>query len=205
MNVRRIACVFLALVLSACQRGESASDESLGARRGDSSQVAPSSTPDTVALPDGRVLLALDGEGLRFVVASTGSTRLLPFGMESAALITAVGTALAPPTSRGTSADCGAGPMDFATFAVGLSINIQHDRFVGWSTRASTTAVTLTTMSGIGVGSTRAALDAVYSATVSTTTLGEEFSAGGLAGVFDGPTAAARITAMWAGTTCLAR
>ena len=60
-------------------------------------------------------------------------------------------------------------------------------------------------MSGIGVGSARAALDAVYSATVSTTTLGEEFSAGGLAGVFDGPTAAARITAMWAGTTCLAR
>lgn len=206
MNIPRIARAVLALALAACQRGESvpASEGSSGARSRDSSQVAHSSTSAAAALRDS-VLLALDGDGLRVVLPSNGSTRLLRFGMESAEVITAVSAALAPPTARGTSVDCGAGPMEFATFADGLTINIQHDRFVGWSARVSTTARALTTMSGIGVGSTRAALDAAYSAEVSATTLGEEFWAGGLAGVLDGPTAAARITDMWAGTTCLAR
>lgn len=207
MNLRRMACALLAMALAACQRDESApaSDRASGVCGGDSSQIARSGTSDTAVLPDSSVRLALDGEGLRVVLASTGSTRLLPFGMESTAVIATVSAALAPASSRGTSAECGAGPMEFATFGDGLSINIQHDRFVGWSARARTTAGTLTTMSGIGVGSTRAALDSVYAAAVSATTLGEEFSAGGLAGVLDGPTAAARITDMWAGTTCLAR
>jgi hypothetical protein len=95
--------------------------------------------------------------------------------------------------------------MDFATFAGGLSVNIQKERFVGWSKRASGSATSLTTMSGAGVGSTRAALDSVYAAKVTTTSLGDEFEAGGIAGVLDGTVPSARITNLWAGMNCIAR
>jgi hypothetical protein len=60
-------------------------------------------------------------------------------------------------------------------------------------------------MSGIGPGSTRAELEAVYEVEVEPTSLGIEFSAGGIGGLLDGESPDARITAMWAGVTCLFR
>lgn len=205
--MRYAACLILSLVVVSCQGNDATRETgaSVDSATIDSVAAIRSASPDRTARPDTGSLLALDGEGLRLVVAATGSTRLLAFGADSATVISALSVALGPATSRGTSADCGAGPLDFATFADGLSITMLHARFVGWSARASATARTLTTMSGIGVGSTRAALDSAYAATVSTTTLGEEFSAGGLAGVLDGTAASARITTLWSGTTCQAR
>ncbi|MEP7380319.1 MAG: hypothetical protein ABI910_01465 [Gemmatimonadota bacterium] len=203
----RTAVLILSCAIAACQRGETvpASAATSDMRGRDSTATAESAVRDSAAIPSRSVGLALDGEGLRVVLASTGSTRLLAFGMESDAVINAVTAALGPPASRGTNADCGAGPTDFVVFADGLSIGIQHDRFVGWSVRASKTGGTHTTISGLGVGSTRAALDADYAATVSRTTLGEEFEAGGIAGVLDGESSSARITYMWAGASCVAR
>ncbi len=207
MHMTRAALVIVSLALGACRANEKvpASEDSSGTRGSLSAAVAQSSATDSAIAPDGSVLLALDGEGLRIVFAASGSTRLLEFGMDSAAAIRTVSVALGPPTTSGTSADCGAGPIDVATFADGLSINIQQGRFVGWSARGSSSAQSLTTMSGIGVGSTRAALDSVYAATVTTTSLGEEFEAGGIAGVLDGTAASARITNLWAGVNCIAR
>lgn len=142
---------------------------------------------------------------MRLVVAATGSTRLLSFGMDSSAVLAALTRALGEPASRGANEECGAGAMAFAAFDGGLSTNFQAGRFVGWSARASGSPHTLTTMSGIGVGSTRAALDSVYTAKVGESSLGEEFSAGALSGVLDGKGASARITNLWAGTNCIAR
>lgn len=62
----------------------------------------------------------------------------------------------------------------------------------------------LTTMSGVGPGTTRASLDEAYSTKVRQTTLGSEFTAGELAGLLDGPGRKATITNMWAGLTCIA-
>jgi len=206
-QMKQIAVVMLSCTIAACQRSESvpAASSPSHARGRDSTGTAQSASRDSAAIPTNSVLLALDGEGLRLVVESTGSTRLLAFGMESSDVITAMTRALGPPLSRGTNAECGAGPMAFAVFADGLSIVMQHDRFVGWSTRASNTGGTHTTMSGLGVGSTRAALDSHYVATVARSTLGEEFEAGGIAGVLDGESSSARITDMWAGVSCVAR
>jgi hypothetical protein len=207
MSVNRIALALACGALVSCQRDGTmrASHDSSGAQAGEATRIARSTAADSAVNPDGSVLLSLDGDGLRIVLASAGSTRLLAFETESEAVITAVSASLGSPASQGTSIDCGGGAMDFVTFADGLSINIQRGRFVGWSARASSRSNSLTTMRGIGVGSTRAALDSADAVRVGTTSLGEEFSAGGIAGVLDGAARAARITALWAGLNCFAR
>jgi hypothetical protein len=105
---------------------------------------------------------------------------------------------------KGTNQDCGAGPVQAASWPDGLSLVFQNGRFVGWGLGARAIG-RLATAAGVGPGSTRAELDAAYSATVSQTSLGSEFSAGGLHGVLDGTSAEARITDMWAGVSCIAR
>ncbi|MES3035603.1 MAG: hypothetical protein V4813_16495 [Gemmatimonadota bacterium] len=149
--------------------------------------------------------VALDGEGLRLIVLATGATRLLPFGTGVADMNAALIAPLGAPIARGTNADCGAGAMGVVSFRGGLSVLVQRERFVGWAARADTGSARVTTMSGVGVGATRALLDSVYSATVSRTSLGEEFSAAELHGVLDGAGSSARITDMWAGASCVAR
>jgi hypothetical protein len=207
MSRQRITVGLVALAMSACQPNESPPGAAAPADdvRTDSSTVAHPSLRDSAPESIGGVLLALDGEGVRLVLESTGSTRLLAFGMEARAVVTALTAALGSPISRGTNADCGAGPMDFVVFPDGLAIGIQQERFVGWSTRASATDGSMTTMSGLGVGSTRAALESTYVADIARSTLGVEFTAGGIAGVLDGEGASARITDLWAGMNCVAR
>jgi len=158
---------------------------------------------ESAAAPD--VHVALDGEGLRVVIASSGSTRLLAFGSPAGQVIDAVSAAVGTVQSRGINADCGAGPVEFVSFDGGLSLVMQHTKFVGWSARKGRASATLTTMTGVGVGSTRAALDSSYTAAVLRTTLGTEFSAGGLQGVLASASPSASITDMWAGTSCVAR
>lgn len=204
-QVVRFALV--ALALAACQhdtRAPARADSS-AATRVESATGAHLGVDDSATRRDRSVLLALDGEGLRLVVAATGSTRLLAFGTDSAAVLDGLGRALGAPTSRGSNAECGAGPVDFASFDGGLSVNFQSGRFVGWSARASNTSSALTTMSGIGVGSTRAALDSTYSARVAQSSLGTEFSAGDLSGILDGTAPSSRIANLWAGVNCIAR
>jgi hypothetical protein len=60
-------------------------------------------------------------------------------------------------------------------------------------------------MTGVGIGTTRAQVEDALAIQVSSTSLGTEFTAGGLAGLLDGPGAEARITNLWAGETCIAR
>jgi len=181
---------------------------SAGLPRADTLIVAPAdSVPLTLTVPPAApaVHVSLDGDGLRFVVESSGSTRLLAFGTPAAQVIAAVSAAIGAAQSRGTNADCGAGPVAFVGFDRGLSLIMQDGSFVGWSARVTGDSATLTTMSGIGVGSTRAALDSSYVATVSRTTLGTEFAAGRIQGVLASASRSAPITDLWAGTSCVAR
>lgn len=147
--------------------------------------------------------LAVDGEGLRLVDGDTGQTTPLAFGMPGEQLLAILektrGSAV-----RGTNTECGAGPLDYANWADGLSIVSQRGRFVGWSLGGRARR-TIATMAGIGPGSSRQELSDVYLAQFSKTTLGTEFQAGAMGGLLDGPTPSAKITDMWAGVTCLFR
>ena len=175
--------------------------------------ASPPAAPTMAEAP----ALAIDGEGLRLFNPANGAARPLPFGTARSIVLTALAGRGVP--DLGTQTECGAGPLDFATWRDGLKLYFQADKFTGWAidrgaTRAVTTprAVTiprtvtaprtLTTVSGIGLGSSRAELDAAYAIAVVQSTLGTEFTAGGLAGLLDGPGPRAKITNLWAGTSC---
>ncbi len=151
------------------------------------------------------VMLALSGEGLAFVTES-GSVRHFPFDTpaeDAIAAITRSYAGLAPHHTRNE--ECGAGPLDMASWHDGLTVLSQEGRWLGWSVSRAAAAGDAPgpkTMAGIGIDSTRSELQAAYTADMSETTLGQEFSAGDLHGILDGTGPTARINAMWAGVSC---
>lgn len=173
--------------------------------------AAPASPPAATAasapapVAAGEAAVALDAGGLMIVMKDTGSSRMIDFGLPKARVAAIVTNVAGAPTPESTNSECGAGPMQFIAWPDGLTLMFQEDRFVGWTVNKDG-AEKQSTMSGIGVGSTRSDLLAAYSGVqVSETSLGQEFSAGGLYGVLDGPGAAGKIEVMWAGTSCVFR
>lgn len=149
--------------------------------------------------PASGVALALEGEGLRFFDIQTGSASPIPFGTPAELTLSALAaTAGGEIAEEGASAECG---NQYARLANGLTIWLRQDKFVGWSLREPP----LTTAGGIGIGSTRAELESVYDARIVESSLGVEFSAGGLAGVLASDSPDARVQNLWAGETCIAR
>lgn len=202
---RAIMRCFLAsactIALTAC---DSADDPRGGVAAPETAAAREKEAPAVVGAPDGRVRIALDGEGLRLVDAATGSTRPVAFGAADSTAVAAATATLGAPSERSSNSECGAGPLDFVAFPGGLLLAVQHHRFVGWSVRR-TSGRELQTMAGIGLGSTRAELESVYTAKVERTSLGIEFYAGGLQGILESGAASARITDLWAGANCVAR
>jgi len=207
----------LAATLTGCSRGPAPSD-AVSADAAASRQTADSALPSAApapATPDdpsasatparAGVTLALSGEGLDFVT-ERGSVRHLVFGTPAAQTVDAVSkTYSGMDPQRGHNAECGAGPLDMATWKDGLSVMLQGGRFVGWSVSPREAEIgdsSLTTIAGIGIGSTRRELEAAYTALVRETTLGQEFAAGDVFGVLDGAGPSARIIALWAGESC---
>jgi len=156
-------------------------------------------TPSTATAPR----LAVEAEGLRWFLQPSGSARPIAFGSPESEVIASL-ERVRGPSEKGTNVNCGAGPVQVASWPDGLSVIFQDGRFVGWGMGRSASG-SIATAAGIGPGSTRAELDSAYNVTVSRTSLGSEFSAGGLYGVLDGASADARITDMWAGVSCVAR
>ena len=214
MPPRSPACLLLTLaVLSCTERAPVRGDTAVHVE-----PVATSATPaaDSVATPaapatDSGAVLALDGEGLRVFVLPSGSARLIPFGearSEVIAIVSRLRNGRDPEVV--TNHECRSTVATWPGSGLQLSFTPgPAGRFIGWSlggrARADSTIPRLTTPSGIGLGSTRAALESVYVARVARSTLGVEFSAGGLAGVLASARADAPIRDLWAGQVCLAR
>lgn len=159
--------------------------------------------PASPAPADDAPALAIEGEGLRLFDMQSGKATPIAFGQPKQQVL-AVLERFRGAARQDTNADCGAGPVQIAQWPDGLSLVFQGDRFVGWGVGRADGG--LSTAIGIGLGSTRSDLGEAY-ADVSTraTTLGTEFSAGGMHGVLDGATPGSAITALWAGTSCVAR
>ncbi len=192
-------CVF-ALLLVGCQSEKPAADGADVAA--DTLSIAPDSATDS-APPMARALLALAGDGLMLVNSESGSTRAISFGMPASSAIDMLTAVAGAVVERGTNEECGAGPVEYVSFNNGLQIVLQKDQFLGWTVRARDD--TLRTMSNVGLGSTRAELEAVYAAEIAPSTLGMEFMAGGLQGILESSAASAKITDLWAGVACVAR
>lgn len=193
-------CVVLGLLvlvmsvgLSACGAGSDRAED------GSAGEAAP--VADSAATPASQTLLALDGEGLRLVDATTGSTRPVAFGSDEVTVREVLEATLgAPPVERGDAVDCA---LEYVRWESGLTTWFADGNFVGWAVRDE--GRTLTTMAGIGLGSSRAELEGAYAAEIAPSSLGLEFHAGGLAGLLEGDEEHSQITHLWAGNSCIAR
>ncbi len=185
----------LAAALAGCQTAPSTPPEPVPAE----APVAPA-PPETPA-----ALLSIDTEGLRIVDATSGSTTALAFGSDMTQAVEAVTRLRGAVGERGVNGECGAGPLDIASWPDGLSLLASDGKLAGWSLAGVSTpvAVPVTTMNGIGIGTTRADLTASGSeVTVEESTLGTEFAAGDLYGLLSGPEASATVTNLWSGVSC---
>ena len=206
-----LTLAFVALLSTACTRApapvDAAAPSSPVQAPAEPGATEPPTSPPAAPPAVPTVHIALSGEGLTFVTPS-GSTRHLLFGEPAEQTIEAVSRAQGAQPEHAHNDECGAGPLDMATWRNGLTLVAQDGRFVGWGLypRPGTAADgSLGTMAGIAPGSTRGELESAYAAKVSETTLGTEFTAGGLSGLLDGPGPSASITTLWAGTTCAFR
>jgi len=202
----RTTLIVLALALAACSPDPApiadpvANTAALPAPAATASPAPAPAEPPAVANP----VLAIDGEGFRLFNPANGAARPIAFGAPRADTLAALSFRGAPGIAR--LEECGAGPLDQAAWPDGLRVYFQRGKFVGWALDArgtdGTSKPAIATASGIGPGSTRAELESAYAAKVVQSTLGTEFSAGDLAGLLDGKAPSARITNLWAGTSC---
>lgn len=162
-------------------------------------------------------VISLDGEGLRLVDPKSGAARPLAFGVDEAQL-KLVAEKLKGPATSGRNEECGAGPLAYLSWDDGLTLYSLDGLFAGWAldergavpvaAKAAAKAkppAKLTTISGIGIGSTRAQLLDAYDATIEQTSLGTEFNAAGLSGILDGTGPKAKVTNLWSGVNCVFR
>jgi hypothetical protein len=197
----------LVLVLTAC--ADAPSTENAGAVQGEPAMVANTDDPapsgaTNVAVPVSSLVVALSGDGLQLVDGESGKTYPIAFGTAQQQTLDSIAKARGAATETGDNGECGAGPIFYAIAPGQLTLVFQEQKFAGWSI-GSTGDAKLTTISGIGIGSKRSALEAAYQATVEESTIGTEFLAGGISGLFDGKGPDAKITDIWAGVTCIAR
>ncbi|MFC5343364.1 hypothetical protein ACETK8_07210 [Brevundimonas staleyi] len=166
--------------------------------------AAPAATPaDPAAGPtisDGG--LAIEAEGLR-LFDDTGAARAIPFGTPQATAIAAVAASVggaAPEVT--TNSECGAGATQFAQFSNGLQLLFQNGQFQGWYVDQAG----VTTVDGMGVGSTRASIDDSRAIEMQTdSTLGEEFTSGDIGGFLSDGTPQGTVKGLYAGLTCFFR
>jgi len=199
-RLRLTLAAALALSVAACGQPAEAPADAPVTTPAAAAPVAATTLAPADALP----AIALEAEGLR-LVAQTGSTRPIGFGLAKAETVDILNSVHGSAGKASTNAECGAGPVEFVSWDDGLSALFQDGKFVGWSLDGKT-AGKVTTMNGIGIGSTRAELTADFAGvTVEETTLGQEFNAGGLIGVLDGAGPGAKVEVLWAGTSCVFR
>lgn len=156
-------------------------------------------------------VLILSANALQIMNEETGSTTDLLFGMELDQLVDIVDNTVDTKVQRvQVNTGCGAEPLKTASWENGLVAVFQENNinqkweFSGWFVNQTRdTSQGLSTMSGIGIGSTRKALEEAYGVEVIQTTLGYEFSTeAGINGILSGPAENAKIETMWSGQTC---
>lgn len=150
--------------------------------------------------------LILRAQGLS-IVNRTPTPIRATFDTTRTQAIATIASIRGPAVKSGRIEDCGSGtPMDFVTFRGGLDLYFIAGKFVGWYIDDGADA-SLRTMKGVGLGTTRTAFKAAYpGAMIEESTLGTEYGSDDAgSGIFASDKPDAKITAMWAGQTCIAR
>ncbi|NIJ19457.1 hypothetical protein FHS95_001126 [Sphingomonas naasensis] len=142
-------------------------------------------------------------DGLSLVLPS-GAARQVTFGMPRADATRMIAAALGNPIEEGDQQECGAGALSFANFRDGLGLYFEGGKFAGWDLDGREGG-RFATAAGVGIGSTRKQLESAHAITLEDSTLGIEFTSGGLSGLLSTREPSGEITNLWAGMTCIAR
>jgi len=183
--------------------GPSGSSGGTVTRTGGVGMTATGSTAAGAAMGTKPVLI-LEPDGLGVLVGAA-SIRQLPFGQSDLTTLKTVLAATLGAVRTSQNAECGQGPRTSLDHN-GFTALFDGQKFVGWSD-GSTGTPRLSTGNGIGVGTTLAALRKAYGkVTVTTASLGPEFSTdGGLNGLLDGTKDSSKATLLYAGESCFFR
>ena len=157
-------------------------------------------TPATQAAHETRLMVTDRG----LIVSDRAGSHTITFGGPAATAVAAARQIYGQPENLESLEECGAGPIEVSQFA-GLTLAAQDGKFVGWWLDGRAKPPLPKTAAGIGIGSTRAELDAAYPLEEFESSLGDEFTANGLAGLISGEGKSGKITHLWAGATCIMR
>lgn len=201
---RLLPVLAFAALAAACGQPSEESTPAAPAAPAAPTATAEPAAPATPAAAAASGAVALDQEGLR-LVSESGSTRLVAFGVPTADAVAALSSVLGAPADRSTNSECGAGPTEFVSWPNDLDALFLDGKFSGWSLGPKSDGK-VTTMDGIGVGSTRQQLTESFgNLTVEASTLGIEFTAGDIAGILDKDGPAGKVETIWGGTSCVFR
>ena len=195
MNARFGLALFAvaALGLSACQQSDDppqsdpVTDEQIAAQ----TPNAPRDRPIDL-LPDGLVIAAPE---------AGGDATVINFGDPQDAVVEELTMVFGGP-QFGSNEECGAGPMEFATFDQFVA-NFQDDRFVGWMINGPSERSSFTGPEGVTLGMSAADLKKLptYDA-FDDSTLGEEFLIGGEEMPVSGLVEDSQVAVLWGGAAC---
>lgn len=209
----KLAFFFLSIFMVGCQNSNKSSEAEPEQLNQIDTIEKIDSSEDTLKSGDHlQAKLALTSNALQVVKLPSGSTSELGIGMEMETVLEIVSNVLGYEIPEPqVNSECGAGSMTISVFENGLVLMFQKRKgdeakleFVGWSVSENDQNKKLTTMSNIGIGSTRAELESAYNVEVEQTSLGMEFSTvpGGLYGIIDGSSKSSKINFMWSGLSC---
>ena len=183
-----------ALALAGCQQSDDPSQPSEPVTQEQidaQTPNAPRNRPIEL-LPDGLVIAAPE---------AGGEATVLNFGDPQDAVVEQLTMVFGGP-QFGTNEECGAGPMEFATFDQFVA-NFQDDSFVGWMVNGPSERATFTGPQGVALGMAAADLKklSTYDA-FEDSTLGEEFLLGGEEMLVSGLVEDSQVAVLWGGAAC---
>lgn len=188
------------LLLGGCGTSPEQSDSQPDAVLSTDTAEGAASGGETDTTASAAAHLSLDPEGLRIFLAGSGASRPLPFDTPAETVLTALAaTRLGAPDEQGSNLECAA---EYASWDGNFTAWFSDGRFIGWFLRDDPA---ITTPAGVGIGSTRAELEAAHQGEVMDSSLGVEFYSGGLAGLLSSAAPDGMIEALWSGFACIAR
>jgi hypothetical protein len=131
----------------------------------------------------------------------SSGTEAFYFAAGQSEVVAALSNSLLAPTSEDTNEECGAGPVDFASFGSALTVNFQGGSLVGWI--LSEPAEKVTVVGDVQIGTPRAEVEDITGyVAIEGSTLGEEFALGdAIGGFFEED----KVSMLYAGTQCFFR
>lgn len=196
MNTRFALCftATAALALAACQQAD---DEPQPSEPVTEEQIA-AQTPNA---PEDRPI-TLRADGILIAPLNPDDNPIaLDFGNPQDAVVEQLTMVFGGP-QFGTNEECGAGPMEFATFD-NFVANFQDDRFVGWSVNGPSERATFTGPQGVKLGMASADLRRLPTYDpFEDSTLGEEFMLGGEEMLVSGLVEDNQVANLWGGIAC---